>query len=138
MGSSLEKKCVCLFNKKVKVIKEDLSRFRSWSILPATGVYHLGLLVHGLTKVLELFLAGDDQLHLAGLHEEQAAGGGVLAKQKVEAHGKVPAAPGQPSHPTDQSNLSLETSAGGGRYQGPGAAGQGRLLEIHQGSTLQD
>ena len=58
--------------------------------------------------VLEFFLA-DEQIHLAGLHGQQAAGGGGdLAKQKDEAHEGGPAAkPGQPLQPSGQSHLTL-------------------------------
>ena len=46
----------------------------------------------------------DEQLLLAGLHREQAAGREGLAKQEGDAHERVPVAPGQPPHPTDQGN----------------------------------
>ena len=49
--------------------------------------------------------------------------------QGGEAHEGVPAAPGQPPQPTDQSHLPFGISAGGGwlraSHQGPGATGNG-------------
>ena len=72
--------------------------------------------------ILGVLPGHDEQLLLAGLHVKQAAvEGGGLVQEEGEAHERVPAAPGQPPHPADQSDL-------------PGSY----LLWNHQGRTFQD
>ena len=83
------------------MIKDDHPR--SWSTLPGQRLNILDFLI--LAKSSTGALPDNaDQLHLTGLHVLQAAGGGrVVVHAEGGAHEEVPAAPGQPPQPTDQS-----------------------------------